>query len=118
MSEGRRESQRQAGLEHSNNLLSQSEVLKRREGWKYAALERVLEGRDYEFEYGLGGYVFDLALLDVGVLVEFDGPYHEQGEQPDVDEVKDTVAERNGFVVVRRAVQPATVISPTTIQGL
>jgi len=93
-------------------------VLKLREGWKYAALERQLAGREYEFEYELGGYVFDLALLDRGVLVEFDGPYHEGGAQAEVDEAKDEAAEAAGFIVVRRPVQPAVVISPTTIRGL
>ena len=118
MSEQRREAQRQAGLDHSENLASVAEVLKSREGWKYAALETTLQGRPHEFEYELGGFVFDLALLDSRVLVEFDGPYHEGVDQRQVDQDKDRAAEAAGFVVVRRMVQPATVIGPNTIRNL
>lgn len=117
MNEGRRDAQRRAGLA-TDNFITEAEVLKLRERWKYAVLEGVLTDRDHEFEYPLGGYVFDLALLDTRVLVEFDGPYHAYGDQPRVDAAKELVAQEAGFVVVRRAVQPMTVISPTTIQEL
>lgn len=118
MNAERREAQRQAGLAASGNLLTPAEALKRREGWKYAALEDELQGRPHEFEFELGGYVFDLALLDTKVLVEFDGPYHEKGNQPQVDENKDQVAQEAGFLIVRREVLPAAVIGPGTIAHL
>jgi len=120
MSEDRRESQRAGGLQTVGNLLSPAETLKRREGWKYAALREALaeSGRDFEFEFALGDRVFDLALKDVGVLVEFDGPYHTAETQQDDDSDKDALAEAAGFTIVRRAVLPATVIDPDTLEGL
>jgi very-short-patch-repair endonuclease len=118
MSDERREAQRVGGLEKAENLLSTADALKLRENWKYAALREVLGERPHEFEYELGGYVFDLALLDVRVLVEFDGPYHSYSEQLEVDARKDEVARANGFLVVRRTVQPSVVLNPNMINGL
>jgi len=119
MSEERREAQRLAGLAHAQNLLSPAETLKQREAWKYAALEKVLReaDRDFEFEYQVGGFVFDLALLDEKVLVEFDGPHH-RGDEAERDKHKEKMAKKRGFVVVRREVKAASVISPDTIKEL
>jgi very-short-patch-repair endonuclease len=118
MTEERREAQRQGGHDQIDNLLTPQETLKRREAWKYAALREVLGSRPHEFEYKLGRYVFDLALLDTKVLVEFDGPYHEGANQKKTDEKKEKAAERAGFAIVRRQVLPATVIDPRTITRL
>lgn len=118
MNEGRREAQRQGGLLQSGNLLSQDEVLRRREGWKYLALQGCLADRPHQFEYELESYVYDLALFDVSILVEFDGPYHSGKNQSIVDQTKDLIARRHGFVVVRRAVSPASIIEPSAIDGL
>lgn len=118
MSGERRESQRLSGINQANNLLSPVEVLKRREAWKYSALREVLGERPHEFEFELEGYVFDLALLDTGTLVEFDGPYHGGTKQGERDLVKEAVAERNEFVVIRRPVLPAVTIDPITLEGL
>lgn len=119
MNEDRREAQRQAGREKIQNLLSPAETLRLRESWKYTALREVLSenGRDFEFEYELGEYVFDLALLDTRVVVEFDGDYH-RGQQIQVDDLKDRAAMDAGFTVVRRAVEVASVISPVVLRGL
>jgi very-short-patch-repair endonuclease len=97
-----------------------SDALKLREAWKYAPLKEVLESqqREFEFEHEVGPYIFDLALLDQKILVEFDGPYHRGENQRDADADKTRVAEEHGFVVVRREVQAASVISPETIEGL
>jgi very-short-patch-repair endonuclease len=65
----------------------------------------------------IDGRVFDLALFDAKVLIEFDGPYH-HGSQLGVDRTKEEVAANHGFVVIRREVRPATVIDPETIDGL
>ncbi len=117
MNEERREAQRVAGQE-SANLLSPAEMLQKREAWKYAALKQTLLGRPHEFEYELEGFVFDLALLDTKVLVEFDGPYHERKAQQQQDAVKEEAATRNGFWLVRRRVLPAVVIGPATLEGM
>ena len=118
MSDERREAQREAGLQHAANLLSTAETLKRREGWKYAALREALADREVEFEFELGGRVFDLALLDTKTLIEFDGPDHQAKNIKEDDAAKEAAAEAAGFIVVRRPVIPSTVISPTSIDGL
>lgn len=117
MNEKRREAQRVGGTAQSANLISPAEALKRREAWKYSILRETLRERPHEFEFELGGCVFDLALHDTKVLVEFDGPYH-TGEQLQTDVRKDKVATVLGYVVVRRSVLAATVIDPATLAGL
>jgi len=124
MSESRREAQRRAGhaavATGRSNLISIADTLKLREAWKYAALKEVLDrqGRSYEFEYPVEHWVFDLALLDEKVLVEFDGPYHRTERQTSLDDQKDEVGRAAGFVVIRRCVQSASIIHPNTIEGL
>ena len=100
------------------NLISTAEMLKRREAWKYELLKPLLLGRDYEFEFQLGDYVFDLALKDTKVLVEFDGHYHSVPAQQEADGVKAATAEAAGFKVIRRFTETARVIAPSTINGL
>ena len=104
-------------MSHRGNLLCPAETLKRREAWKYAALKEVLAGRRFEFEYEVEGFVFDLALLDTMVLVEFDGAYH-RGGQLETDVRKEEVAKGAGFMIVRREVEAATVVSPAVLDGL
>lgn len=82
------------------------------------ALEASLQGRDYEFEYGLGGYVFDLALKDTKVIVEFDGKAHNDPRQREIDAEKDVVAREAGFNIVRRCVEEMKVISTAVLDGL
>lgn len=118
MTDGRRAAQRAAGLKHANNLQDQATTLKTREAWKYAALKKALRGRRHEFEFKLGRFVFDLALLDERILIEFDGPHHQDARQLAVDARKDRLAKRHGFRIERRRVRPAIVISPDTIVGL
>jgi very-short-patch-repair endonuclease len=118
MSEERRAAQREGGKQASANLLQPAEGLKIRERWKYAALEAALGSRPHEFEYPLGGYVFDLALFDTKTLVEFDGSYHASPKQRLSDRTKDEAAEAAGFSVVRRAVRPATAVPAAVILGL
>ena len=104
---------------HTENLLSVSDTLKRREGWKYVEIDRALSLRPHEFEYPLEGkYVFDLALFDANVLVEFDEPYHHRQPQENIDKEKDAFAESHGFKVIHRDVAPASVIPLSAIKGL
>lgn len=90
--------------------------LRIREGWKYERLRVVLGDRPHEFEYPVKPYIFDLALFDTRILVEFDGPYH--GGQVAADQEKDLVGIAAGFSVVRRVTPPATVIDPAVLDGL
>lgn len=109
----RREAQRQSGRRHIENL-SNSAALKSREGWKYELLKKALIGRIYEFEYSLKGRVYDLALLDVHILIEFDDPKHIYID----DKKKDQIAKAAGFSIVRRSVNSNTIINPDLIKGL
>jgi len=113
----RREKARETGLANKENL-SVSGGLKTREAWKYALLKKVLKNRPHEFEFPLENRVFDLALLDTKVLVEFDGPYHSIKEIQEDDRKKDQIAEKYGFLVIRRRVDQAVVILPETLNGL
>ena len=119
MTEERRDAQRLAGEMYSENL-SVAKSLRSREGWKYAAIEGVLQsaGRNYEFEYEIEEYIFDLALLDVKVIVEFDGPYHKDPRQKRLDQKKSRLARKEGFKVVRRKVEIEEVFSPSIVDGL
>lgn len=57
----------------------------------------------HTFEYHLPntGWIFDLALFDLGVLVEFDERYHFTIVQRDSDALKDSVAQELGWEVCR-----------------
>lgn len=118
MSASRREAQRLGGIQSSENLISTSETLKLREAWKYVLLKQHLAERPHEFEFALGGYVFDLALFDTNILVEFDGPYHTHESQYARDTEKAFVAQANSFNLVRRVVVQSEVILPETLDGL
>lgn len=120
VSEERREAAHRAGLVNAGNLLSAVETLKRREEWKYAALrEHLIAGRrKFEFEFEIGAFVFDLALLDAKVIVEFDGSYHKEPRQREVDRRKDRAARKAGFRVIRRKVESESVFSPVMLAGL
>lgn len=117
MNDARREAQRLGGLATcSANLPFPSETLKKREAWKYDEVAVAVGSRPHEFEYPLGGYVFDLALLDVRTLVEFDGPSHRSEQARDA--VKDAVAREHGFTLVRRHVRPSAVVEASAVAGL
>lgn len=120
MSENRRNAQRIAGQSKKDNLLSVSQTLKRREEWKYTAIQNVLKNnnRKFEIEFEIEGFVFDLALFDTMTLVEFDGPYHECITQKDSDYQKEQKAKEHGFSVVRRKVVQSKIIDPLTIENL
>jgi len=122
--EKRRAGRRQGGLTSFRlgvgHIISPAETLRRREAWKYVAVERYLldKERKFQFEYEIGGKVFDLALLDVNVLVEFDGPYHKPACQQKDDARKEAIARSHGYTVVRRPVPPMVVIDPSAVEGL
>jgi len=75
-----------------------------------------------EFERDSGsipdGSIFDLALLDRKMLIEFDGPYHDDGRQQDADAEKDGKAQSLGWAVKRVAVLQNAVIEPGVLSWL
>jgi len=117
MTRRRRSAQRAAGKKHKQNL-DTAKAMRSREAWKYSLLREELGDRPHEFEFELGGRIFDLALLDTKMLVEFDGPSHREGRQRMEDGAKDKLAAKLGWRVVRREVKRATVIHPSTIEDL
>ena len=103
MTEERRAAQRLGGLARVGNLLSAESMLKLRENRKYSAVRAELtrRGVPHEFEYRVGNVIFDLALTERKILVEFDGPYHRDRTQLVRDGEKDEVGRLHGWVVVR-----------------
>ena len=103
----------------SKNLIPNHEVLKKREVWKYALIKKSLQRykRSFEFEYPIGKYIYDLALLDSMTLVEFDGKYHRATVQRQADAKKDALATENGFRVLRIPVKQGTRISGKIVRS-
>ena len=91
-----------------------------REDWKYVLLRPVLEasGREFEFEFGLGEYVFDLAFTAERILVEFDGPEHAYMPAKLTDMAKERAASQAGYRLIRKTIRKTTCISPDTILGI
>ena len=116
VTEKRRAAQSKGGIEQIKNLISPEETLRLREMWKYTQLKSFLEfcNEPFEFEFRLGSYIFDLALPDKFIFVEFDGTYH-YGKQSKIDIEKDVFAESEGWKVVRKKVTNNTVIQPDVI---
>ncbi len=114
----RREKEREAGKAHAGNLMDARATLISREGWKYEALEATLGDRPHKFEYPLGIYVYDLALLDTMTIVEFDGPYHDEWSQLQRDYLRDKAAEAHGFTVVRIKVGVGVAIPADALVGI
>lgn len=97
------------------------------EGWKYEKLKRFLDKRDivHLFEYPLvtkQGKIrlYDLAIRDVRVLIEFDGDYHyRNGKAYDRrDEQKNRLAKARGWKLLRIPVTANTVIPSSVIRHL
>lgn len=118
MTEERRAAQRLGGLARLGNLNTPEETLKLREASKYSALGAELTRREipHEFEYRIGEVIFDLALTDRKILVEFDGPHHRGRTQLVHDGAKDDAARLLGWSVLRVTTDtgdiPADVLRP------
>lgn len=93
--------------------------LRNRELWKYSLLKDFFDKSNikYQFEFPCGSGIFDLALLDLKLFVEFDGPYHNDGntEQIEIDKRKTEEAKNFGWNVVRIKCKPNTIINPNVI---
>ena len=93
-----------------------SKLLKSREAWKYVQCRTLLEsfGLNFEFEYPIDDAVFDLALPDNMILIEFDGDNH-QYEELIRDAEKDVIASSNGWTLHRISVESNTAIKPAVL---
>lgn len=126
VTEYRREKARQVGFANMKDLTEAEQKVRRatalrsRESWKYVLVRKLLEdgGVKYTFEFELENFVFDLALLDQRLLVEFDGKYHQDGKQQEKDREKDLAAESLGWRVARISVQENAVIPQSALSGM
>ena len=94
--------------------------LRAREAWKYEELRRRLEssGIEYEFEHVIGRYIYDLALFDSKLLIEFDGPNHQEAYQIVEDVRRTEVAIANGWELSRIEVESQAIIAPDLLYDI
>jgi len=109
----RREKAREMGSQNVgaiNDIAVIAKGLRTRESWKYEELKKFFlsRGERFEPEYPLGRYVFDLALPDRKLFLEFDGKDHEWTVMAQKDAEKDEFAESKGWKVVRIRVNKNT----------
>lgn len=110
----------ESGSLNVSNLVPVSETLRIRERWKYAEVEKYLRhsGIRFKFEFEIGEYIFDLALLEKKVLVEFDGPEHRKPSGEALDAVRDEAAVQAGWRVARVPVPKRSVILPSVLYDI
>ena len=106
----RRSKAREVGRELQKKYPSGSveqikKIMVSREKRKYAKIEEYLrkENIKHEFEFILGNKLYDLALIDLNILIEFDGKDHQlkKGECFENDRLKDQIATKNGWAIKR-----------------
>ena len=116
----RRSKMREGGLAKVENLLSQEEVLSKREAWKYVKLKEKLNNAriHHKFEYGIDSFVFDLALFDKNLLIEFDEKYHQYSKQKNKDFIRDKKAESLGWKVIRLETEASKEIDPNILNDI
>jgi len=112
MTDKRLEKAHLSGLKNKINLLSCEEILRLREGWKYKLIEKILKNNsiNYQFEYPINNYVYDLAILEKKLLFEFDGTSHNWYKQIKIDEIKNNIAIENGWNIIRIKVNDKEII--------
>lgn len=121
----RRKKAREMGLKNSKGgnftIQSTAKGLRRREGAKYAPLAAFLVSIEerHQFEYVLDGkHVFDLALIDRKILVEFDGKDHNWTKQIQKDKMRDQYADSQGWTVSRIVVKSRKPIDPRILDSI
>jgi len=101
-----------------HDVVTAAASLRSREMWKYRRVGEALTllGIEHSFEMPLDQFVFDLALPERRVLVEFDGPDHDYGSDvTQNDAAKDRAAHEHGWSVFRVAVDPQQVIPASVL---
>jgi very-short-patch-repair endonuclease len=91
------------GRAHMGDIGKLRTILIKREAYKYTALSEYLRIREikHQFEFVLGRWIYDLALVEYNALIEFDGLYHKREVQRKLDKEKDRDAAKNGYKVIR-----------------
>lgn len=116
----RRAKAREMGLKNCDygigSIESIAAAMRNREAPNYIKLADYLQKSKvaYTFEYPLGSFIFDLALPDKKLLIEFDGVYHESSAIKAKDKLKSNFAVGQGWTVCRVPVEPG-IISAATI---
>lgn len=104
----------------SLQLMSQS--MKKREAWKYVELKKFLdfieEGHEFEGVLEDGNFIYDLVLLGLKIVVEFDGAGHTGVKELDNDQAKEEFALSKGYKVERIKVESNRVIPASVIYGV
>lgn len=102
VTEARREASRIVGCNNElmHNVFVTAAALRSRENWKYEKLIEELNkiNINYQFEYVVENSIYDLALIDKKILIEFDGPYHQWLES---DKQKTELASHFGWNLIR-----------------
>lgn len=108
------------GLKHKNNLSDTAHTLLKREWPKYSQLSELLNsmGINHRFEVRIKNCIFDMLLKDYDLLVEFDGPDHDIGEQKQKDKQKEQIAHKCGYKVTRIPTEIKTAIEPEPVLNL
>lgn len=88
-------------LPHDMETIAKS--LRVSQAFKYAQVEAWLrkKGIRYRIEEVVGRRIFDLALPDTKVFVEFDAKHHAYPSQSGIDKEKDELARKRGWRVLR-----------------
>ncbi len=120
MTAKRRNAMIESGRNHTSNLMSAADTLKKREAWKYVKVKDLLDRRgcDYEFEVEIGGRVFDLSIRNIDVLIEFDGTYHMKESQEKRDKEKNDIETDAGLKLFRIKTGDACVIDAFPVERL
>lgn len=117
----RRRRQREAGRARPPTIEMLAASLRAREAWKYRAVsDRLVQlGVDHTFEYVLRRYVYDLALHQQKLLVEFDGPEHRLDHRTVSKDLRKTVAaRRRGWRLRRVCVEPNAEIPSEVVDDI
>lgn len=126
VTEYRRSKAREMGAilteKYRGNVHSVKRLMEVREADKNKLLKEFLENLNipYEFEYILEGKLYDLAILNKNILIEFDGEDHKhsQGACFKNDSEKNAIAAAHGWDLIRIPVEANTIIQPELIREL
>ena len=69
----------------------------------WEALRKRAQGLKFRRQFPNDRMTVDFACLSHRLVVEVDGEWHGQGDQPRIDEARDAILDRDGFTVMRIA---------------
>jgi very-short-patch-repair endonuclease len=80
--------------------------LRKREFPRYVNIDTFLTSHRvaHMFEYIIEDYIYDLCILNYGIIFEFDEAYHIGRKQRTVDALKESTALAHGYLIIRIAV--------------